>query len=1448
MNEDVDFEPEKYVQRPVDDELWQAYANWRSNNSSQGRIYLQSAPGRGNSWALKHFRYRVDRSGALGVDTCLIYVDADESTGYDGEPADLNPVANAVYLLHRKLKQQLFQRLWEWLKGVNWKALLFRWLCISVILALMFIVVSLLESKSPSSMADWSTAVRKSLQDPRQIILEVLLAILALPIAEWIKPPSRRRSKEKTEREREEELQLKESYRKYDEGLVGGLRDVSKSTICILLVDNAEALGDEEREFLNNLTGPSYRPSFGEHFTHRQRILVVWLERTENEQPGLRAEGTQEGKSTRVEIHIPKFTRSQLVEIAEGLNVQRGSPEEFEQCLDSAEEQTVKALFLEQGFELRKRIESEWEKSNAFDTRFDQSDLRAIYATTRMATITTDALLETVNQFDLGAIYPTREPDYRDEVKEFSRSGSALFRLRGDRLISKGRHLAQDLNACRKLRRLLEESESGRKALSRAHYWWFASLIEPIGLGEKAPENVGFSGNDEVLIRRAAWHLLQLGMLACMDAGKGDSIPDAAHIVSFFSTTRLKSEEQLVCRHKAVAALVLTTKFRLAAGRPEAAREAAQHALAWLGQDDSARRDWFGFTARTFWLAYWISFDAGIRVCLKTLGENNSEFLSDLNWRICEQYEELLKGKFMESQLCEPPSGGDADLTNIWRLTSFLREVRTKQGFIRKALEDSSIEVPEPIQGEDALWAEFMLLHMRALAAILRSDGTQMEEALKKIKVRLDARPQLFAAHTAFHYLTGRYNHLKLDELKALEADRSKAPAERTTEDSSRGDLQAENLAAMANMEYASATVLALRLGYRAFLLDAEFWHGELLWDHGQGKASPASNELNSWEEHFSNCIGLEKDAGWQLHTPAIYRIRYKFAERVDKSASIQDAFNMLESARRAGYPNGLVLKYHKETGNMVTNYGNESKDRRIFEIGAELEIAWAKELAELPEAMSERTFPQSLPLERASSYHFAAQNERLAGHLNLAEEYLDEALKHLNGAQALPETGQGETDSANFANSELGSSVNRLYLQILLQKSWILSSKSGEEASAESQRVLYEVWRKLSPGHQFCTNVLSSIVTLEDKAQTLRLAWSSMDDQGLPIDEGNPGLSLPAANFQHPDALGIRNRFHYRLLQMLWFGCKSIAPDASFLQYRILLAQSENRRNPTAAIDNSVWNGQDQFGAAILHMAEIEIEGSYLDSERQVLLLVLDTVTRVYEASGAAEPAIRGYRLLINFDPGQYQYQTSYVAVVQRHREYLQRALLARFASGTGWYAAAVLFEELFRPVTDQKLVQSRAGKQLTANHISGENYNLFQTRLREALPEAHKLSGQGYYQKCMGMLESFVAQISSRTWIQLPQLEALDLWLRCARAGLEVNDPSPAESATYDKRAALQRQMTQDFFIQSRETTDSPEMQQFAMKLAFASGPWVKFHQTAFETMAGVKYPAGDKRALAQ
>jgi hypothetical protein len=138
---------------------------------------------------------------------------------------------------------------------------------------------------------------------------------------------------------------------------------------------------------------------------------------------------------------------------------------------------------------------------------------------------------------------------------------------------------------------------------------------------------------------------------------------------------------------------------------------------------------------------------------------------------------------------------------------------------------------------------------------------------------------------------------------------------------------------------YRRALQIAALIDFRALLLEGSFHLGDLLL-----RFTPdATRETHQfwwkeWVRLFEACLLTDRTLGWNMHVPDIYRMQWKFFEKVDRPTSLTDAYNTLNSARRCGYPNIVVLACHKRVSEQFTNYADSTEDRKR---SAELHEMW---------------------------------------------------------------------------------------------------------------------------------------------------------------------------------------------------------------------------------------------------------------------------------------------------------------------------------------------------------------------------------------------------------------------------------------------------------------------------------------------------------------------------
>lgn len=716
-----------YLHREIDKRAREHFAKLYSSESPRRRwLQLYSQTGHGNTSFLDQFRLWLAREWRLGKDTEVLYVDADVEGVHGGEPTNLGPLAHAVLKAHAQVETTAFRRLCHRLRRINWGNFAL-WFALALVVVTLILVLGSVQPDNRQPL--WST-VWFVLNHPEEHWQEGLLAFMIAILCALLFEFRKKLFEEDSEEEKASYgSRIEEEIRYYGRGMIRVLDEIrGRRWHLVLLIDNAHKLPRKEREFLERLQGRSEAlPMVNEFnsFAHRCRTTVI--------------EHRNECACEGVPLQIPAFTWEEIKRICQSdTRLASLMVETRNSLIDSAAATgNIHAIFLEEKFEEKEKIRQEWEGRTELAEEIDERDLSALFVTQYAEIVTTDGLTALPASLYLEAFFPKRE-DIRAAAIAFRDKETHLFSKRDS-------SIKQNAAACQYLRTILNGSENGRRVLERAHFWWFMKLVTPFL--DRQPASVAvsaLSAEESGKIRRAAWHVLELERTG-IDPNSGLEA-DRSGISAFFTTTRLSAKEIAACRLNAAASLLLALKINVAEGNLAAAREDAEHAIAWLASvraADSSEPDhravrWLEFAAQTLWSAYWLTFDATIRNCIDDLAEDHPNVAKGLSWRIFKQYENLLKGHFEGTTPCsEPDRVEEPDLYNVWALTKVLRWIRERYGFTRKGLSQPQLHLfpdltasgdedvlvfPEPVKAGEAHWAEFVLLDMRATGFILRID------------------------------------------------------------------------------------------------------------------------------------------------------------------------------------------------------------------------------------------------------------------------------------------------------------------------------------------------------------------------------------------------------------------------------------------------------------------------------------------------------------------------------------------------------------------------------------------------------------------------------------------------------------------------------------------------------------------------------------------------------
>lgn len=1503
----------RYVSRQIDVAVQERFSSSLTGSASERWIHLDSRTGHGNTSLLGNVRHWLTVHPERARDTAVLYVNGARGNPAQGESDGIPPL---IYEVSESLKERNSwrDRVRRWWLRIRWLRF-WRNFLFSTTFVCLLVVASVWTEHNDRQERYWKLFLPEVESEHfwRRFLFEVVLVGFgAAFMAEILKKP---REEEKSGGREKTDEQIN-GLKRYGTELVEALDEIRRGkTKFLFLLDNAHLLQKEATIFLHHLVGipGDASPHSGvSAFAGRCRTCVI--------------EHSNNGARARHALEVPAFSRDELEKICLKQNRVFSTPEVRNELIDIAEsEGNIHALLVEENAQLRADVSEEFDRANEWGI-FGPRDLMTVYATQYGDLRTSADLRKFCKALDHEAFFEER-PDSLDALIEpFLDGKSKLFRIDDGRFY-------QNVEACKYLREYLrdrtagsdiEKDKRGRTSLARAHVWWLTSLIDSTFRTHEPFASFRDSAV-EGRIQRAAWHAIDL---ADLDGQKDDAPSLATRIGAFLASTRLTEERKIEYRCRAACALLLTSEINLVAGNTDAVRQDLGHAVAWLSdvpwtnEKTSRDRYWLSYAARVLWQAYWITFDPDVRSALEELLQSHSGLEQDTNSIVFKQYEDLLKGTFQNKERCPAPPESDNDLTNIWNLTSILRQIRETHGFTRKGLEDSDLSIPAAAPAKCAHWAEFTLLQMSANAAILREDWSEADEKLDAIRARLqvvDRSVGPISERLTWTYLWARYHHLlrncwearyrAIDEpseqppyprfetdsdVRRLEWERYESGKKRHEQEisglglwlqqhsdakASQGYSIEEAINREANSDYRTAIQFASLLGYTNFLLNAEFWFGELIWDYqlkqaGEKKVVEAEIKDESarkkWDSLFEDCIRIEQDAGWALHTPAIHRIRWRFVERGDRPQTVYDAYNLLQSAQKAGYPDPLVLELHSETRKLITSFASQVGDARLIEAGAGLYQAWAESLCLKPAAIQAWTFSQLvfqrlakdrqeellsighfyggqfvisgtaitdfwrdelhrreaspdtwsfrdlLAVEQSGALIFAAQQWRMANNLDKAEALLVSARSELERVFAPSQLKLGRAPEAESSIEplEFPSPPRSLLLSLNLQLAWTLNSKPSDETLAVKKDRIVEIWKSLTSEDDLIGATLRSLVELE-RTQGI-LSQPCDGEAAVPADEDNPEL-IPAGNSDWKPI----NLFHFRMRQMRYLGCGT-APGRLFYLGRVAEAESAQRNRPGNIQSESFWRGQNRFGEAVMHLASMELDDNLLGDHRGELIDLLAAVVRVFDRIKELDKAISGFRLLMALDsPNRDTYLSEYITASSEHSGFIGRAFRFTLAQ-SGLLAAARFAQEQFGPVVDPATVNRLVQTRLTDSGQTLDGYTAALQALRKALDPAREAIRREAFHAALESLALALPEpfCSSRSWVHIDHLEALDLCVGCANKLAARGSLSGRDREFLRSCESRLRQMTVDFIYQFANTVRAQEMKELANTLGAIAG----------------------------
>jgi hypothetical protein len=1261
--------------------------------------------------------------------------------------------------------------------------------------ALLFEILGRVLEKDEHALKErafWASLVEDTYRNPwRSILILLASSISALILHLMFHWPFSKHPDKKFEQKRHADNEYGLMLCEYGEEFLNALKRLSRrnSGRLILTVDNASLLPLQERRVLEDLFEPPSGNIPFVSFARTHRLLFVTLD----------YEPAEWTLSSTGQVHtdnIPPFDDLQLREIYQNRYPDRSSLQ-FETVQHLAH-LNVGLMF--DAPPIAKEVIREFKEARRKRDdpgEFGYGQFMSYWSARDLEWISKTDILRS-----LEGIRPHLAAFGLSSPRAVRKMISFLERSRLVRSAEEGR-LYFDAPAVQALRKHISEKQPD--LLAQSHYFLAVTQPPPILDHSDVRRIVGRAdqAKGDLDLKQSAWHAVQF-------------------VPGLLSDTKLNEKERACVREQIATLLLRAADLNYREGNIKESLSKLEKSLEWIRcLESSVQTRLLRETIEGLWRNYCISGDPPTRASIDRVSSEWPAVCDEPESLVHVRYSELMCGQralsafpasvaalLDQRQNTRIRTQLTAELSNLYALTECLLEIRNRYGFVVPALQDDTVTIPEPIDSTN-LWFESALHQLRVAAAIHRSDDIALQNAIVRWRDRLlqiQASPTHLGTQAQKLYASARLWHLVCDvwRIRGRLIDDMR-PAEQEAARTELAELCAtlcpippgsevdihEYARKQAEVHYQTTLRIAAILHWRVLWLEIDFHFGILLLQH-----TPVEKQVedppwwNTWELLFNACLANEGELKWIWHTPAVHRVRWDFFKKQDLDTSLDDVYRTFQLVKDANYPSSVVLQWHSEAQTNLNNYGSTPEHRRR---SAELFKAWAFELASLDEALPRRSFQRCLRFEKAHALTFASQAMRLAGDLDGASSLVDHAEQVLSQAVDDP-----------TAADEDPRAVRDLRTEVRMERAWIIGQT--DERKAESQQLIFEIWRDVERGDRHNANLLGSILGIEEQKKLLDDPWPP-EGQEIYVDPNNPKVSLPQEWVAEPSHIDVSCRFEFRFWQLLSLVTENANPSSMEL---LLLAGLTN------------WGDQERFGETCLNFAAINLDRGYLRHSKPLVVEVLEAVAVYFEKMRPdGKNAIRALQLLVGYEPEKHENRLRYVQELRKHMVLLERELKARSTDQADWMALARRMDYLFNILVDSDQKIGRLADELNRRRLAPEQFLQQQRERLKALDLAQQHFQRKHFDMALRDLSPYLPPPGIR-FILLDDLECLDLWLRSA----VIAELRPRE---FDMRAAQLRDLACQYIRQFSFTVVQPDAQRLAMELLNVIAPQVGSAQAA-------------------
>lgn len=235
-----------------------------------------------------------------------------------------------------------------------------------------------------------------------------------------------------------------------------------------------------------------------------------------------------------------------------------------------------------------------------------------------------------------------------------------------------------------------------------------------------------------------------------------------------------------------------------------------------------------------------------------------------------------------------------------------------------------------------------------------------------------------------------------------------------------------------------------------------------------------------------------------------------------------------------------------------------------------------------------------------------------------------------------------------------------------------------------------------------------------------------------------------------------------------------------------------------------------NRFGEIGIEFAKLGLQHKLSPETREAIINLLDALRFYFhEIQEVNRHELDALRTLLLYEPSSANYRAEYVAVLYESEQLQVHELRACRSGGRmDWFAFAQKVTHHLSVLVNTTRLSQVIEMELKHSGTAHEDFLRRMEQRAEALRRAQAIYKSGDYEGCLRLVHP-VLPPEITPWVFLEDLQALDLWLRCA------SNSSLSQTADVNRRAKQLRNATLKYISQFKLTIEEKDIQILATKL---------------------------------